>query len=200
VNKRIYSFILAVFFLLLLVSCDKPEQPPVTEPPAVSDAPESTSPVTTSAPETVTAPSVSTAETAPVVPGRLLTAEGELKATPVKNLDLRAKCLVEYREGEDKAKVTVSLYLDHYSMTVGERAGCYLSVNGEKVKFTSPKISAEEESKTSTLLTEQTFELKKDKASGTFKMDLEAVYIFNGVYANTKITDITIKETVNLGS
>ncbi|MBE6564278.1 MAG: hypothetical protein E7655_03250 [Ruminococcaceae bacterium] len=201
-NKRIRFWLLTLLAALLLVSCEREEtpiDPSLTDPEIQSGEP---APVTTAAPETSSALETTTAAppemTAPPS-GKVLTAEGELKATPVKNLDLRAHCRVTYVEGADTAEVTVALYLDHYSMTVGERAGCYVSVNGEKVKFTAPGISLSEESRVSTLLTEQTFQLKKQAGESAFTMDLEAAYIFNGVYANTKITDITIKESVRLG-
>lgn len=164
-----------------------PVSPPVTSAP---EKEETTPPVTTEKEPETTSPSFA---------GKVLSSDGEITSTPVKGLSLRAACHIEAAENATEALFTVSLYLDHYSLSVSERAGCYLSVNGEKVKFTSPKIDREEDKKTSTLLCEHSFTLKKDKPSDAFPVEIDAAYIFNGIYANTKITDITLKEKVEIG-
>lgn len=204
--KKLFAAVLIL--TLLLASCsgrDNTERQNFLESESFYDSPGgndgtsdagSTSNSSEKSPETEPIKDINT-ETAS--PGRLLTAEGVFEQAPVKGLNLRASCRVEMIENSDEAVIFVSLYLDHYEIMIGERAGCHLTVNGEKFKFSAPKIDFSENGvKSSTLLAENSFKLKKSPSEDTFKLDFEALYIFNATYSGEKIDQIIIKDTVEL--
>jgi hypothetical protein len=119
-----------------------PETAPVTDP-VTTVAPE-TEPVTTTPPET-DPPLVG-----PEAPeGFSLTKKYETESGT--KLNVRAVCNA-VRNDNGSVSLTVEVYLIHYSLGMGARNGCRLTINENTVKFSTEKISQTENKKTTTLL------------------------------------------------
>lgn len=120
------------------------EEPITTTPPVTT--PELTVPDTTVPPETTLPPVVPPMGDVP----EDFAMERTFRSESGTYLNLRAELTAVVEDGN--VKVTVSLYLEHYSLFLGARSGGYLSIGDDRSGFVSPKIALEENVKSSTLL------------------------------------------------
>lgn len=105
-------------------------EPPITEPPVTE--PPITEPPADDVPDDFSLNKVFRSES-----GTLLNLRAEVTATAA---------------GNGKVKVTVSLYLEHYTLYLGRRDGCYLTVDGNKHTFTTDAFNVSNPTSQVTLL------------------------------------------------
>jgi len=91
------------------------------------------------------------------------------------------------------ADVTVKVYLQSYTLTVGERKDGRITFGDTEVKYSTPAISITEKTLTRTLLTEQTL---TSVTSFDGECELKVSWHFNGSYTGVKIDYITATETI----
>ncbi len=121
-------------------------EPPVTDP--VTTAPPATEPPVTD--PVTTEPPVTEPPVGPEAPeGFSLTKTYESESGT--KLNIRAVCTA-VRGENGSVSLTVDVYLLHYSLGMGPRNGCLLTVGENTVKFSTERIKQEENKKTSTLL------------------------------------------------
>lgn len=159
------------------------DEPPATEPPA-------TEPPATDPPITIS----------PIPPEPLAPDSGKtvftqtLKTDTGTVLNLRAE-LTGVRQADGKIRLTVSLYLDHYSISFGSRSGCTLSVGQTTKTFTVPSVMQDEEKASATLL--QTLEVT---VSDGETVTVGASYPARAVYAGVEIPVLSLSETVTVAA
>lgn len=91
------------------------------------------------------------------------------------------------------ADVTVRVYLQSYTLNVGERNDGRITFGDTELKFASSAINITEAALTRTLLTEQTL---TSVTSADGECDLEISWHFNGSYSGEKIDYITASDTI----
>ena len=109
-------------------------------------------------------------------------------------LNLRA-AVTGAKLGDGKIRLTVSLYLDHYSISFGARSDCRLAVGDTEKVFTTPALQQTEEKATATLL--QTVEIVVNEGETVM---IRASYPARAVYAGVSIQTLTIEEALTVQS
>ena len=88
-------------------------------------------------------------------------------------------------------RVTASLYLDYYSLGLGGRNGCRLTLGDKTATFSSPAISEEENHAHSQLIGQVETVCKYGET-----LSLYARFPFRGTYSDVEIENMEINETL----
>jgi len=99
----------------------------------------------------------------------------------------------EFLTDKDKLNVTATLYLEYYSLYLGTKQNCRLTVGDKIVTFNVPAISQEEEKAHRLKLTELTVECAKNK-----EIAVKATVPFKGKYGAVEIDNLVIDKTITL--
>ena len=95
----------------------------------------------------------------------------------------------------DNITVTVDVGIDCYSITVGARPDLgQVTVNGKTQTFSSPKITKEENVRSSIHFETLVFVIPKP-LNGEATIDISASWVFNGTYGGKELGTITLSET-----
>ena len=98
----------------------------------------------------------------------------------------------------DTITVTASVGIDCYSISVGARKDLgEITINGKTQTFSSPKITKEENVRSSIHFETLVFTVPKH-ISGETTLNISASWIFNGVYGGKELGTITINETITV--
>lgn len=208
--------VLGLALLLLLSACVGKEKPVGTDPltdavptesvfdttePITTPKETETAPVTTKPEETVTTPTeteptTTKPEETETTPASTDPIRGEIPADPAAKIALSLDWVAEPLS-TDRYKITVILYLNSYSVFVGERDDGELSIGTNRKSFHSDKIDYEDDKKVKTALTEYTFE---HTVSGTDARSLpvSASWYFGGVYAETPVDRLSLDGMIRL--
>ena len=202
--KKIFITLLAILSLLLC-SCggDETSLPPAESnpvPPQESvggDSSEQESvPDTTSRPDQngdISLPADTDYETAQV------NASGHFLSDYGCGLDIEVIWTLE-TTSPGKVMYTAEVYLISYSIKIGARySDCYLSVNGEKVSFTTPSVEAEggkERARTHIASVEKELELSYDTHTYTVSVS----FPFRGTYNGIALPKLEASAIINVQS
>ena len=106
--------------------------------------------------------------------------------------------VLEYSVGDkvDGAyKITVDLYIEHYSLNVTARSNTnYIRIGDETLYFSTDAISYDGKEKKLTKVASYTFTAMTDNAT----LPIYALWNFNGVYSDKPISAIIIENTIQL--
>ena len=95
--------------------------------------------------------------------------------------------------------VTVNVYLQHYSISVGARTNSTIKCGSETHYYTASALSyASGTSLTKTLLGSYTFRVSHDAGGGTKTVPVSASWAFNGTYSGTYVGTITASANITL--
>lgn len=105
------------------------------------------------------------------------------------------RVVVDARDGAVRgtAEVTAVLYMDHHSISMGERQKCEFTVGSKTEEFTAPAMDVEEEIPQTTYITTITTEAN---IGDTIRVYANIPY--NGEYANTVIDAFKLDEMITL--
>lgn len=109
-------------------------------------------------------------------------------------LNLRA-VVTGAKMGDGRIRLTVSLYLDHYSISFGARSDCRIAIGDTEKRFSVPALSQSEEKATATLL--QTLEAIVNEGE---TVTIRASYPARAVYAGVSIQELIIEEALTVRS
>jgi len=109
-------------------------------------------------------------------------------------LNLRA-VVTGAKMGDGRIRLTVSLYLDHYSISFGARSDCRIAIGDTEKRFSVPALSQSEEKATATLL--QTLEAIVNEGE---TVTIRAGYPARAVYAGVSIQELIIEEALTVRS
>jgi len=186
--------ILPLFLLLamLLCACGLNTEPTDTSAtPETPLLPDQISDTTAATPAPPTQPVATTgredAETAPV--GRE-PIRGEISSDSGTKLSLSMDWIAQ-PVSENRYRITAILYLNSYSIFVGERSDGELAVGSHRTTYRSDKIEYEDTRKTRIALTEYTFE-HEFSGTETRALPVSASWHFGGVYAGTPVDWISL--------
>ena len=188
------KWILPLFLVLtlLLCACGREEKPADTSAtPETPLLPDQISDTTAAIPAPPTQPVATTAredvETAPVDREPI---HGEISSDSGTKLSLSMDWIAQ-PVSENRYRITAILYLNSYSIFVGERSDGELAVGSHRTTYHSDKIEYEDTRKTKIALTEYTFE---HEFSGTESraLPVSASWHFGGVYAGTPVEWISL--------
>ncbi len=216
--KKYTLFIVALVLCLSLASCLGDKPPVITDPvtsgilpdpvvttviPDDTDAPITTDPsVTTEAPVATDPPAtapVTEDTTAPVqhphTPGRELGSGFVISDSGTKlNLLLNWSAVDGAEEGT--AVVTVKVFLECYSIFVGERFDGELGVGDEKINYNTPQIEIPGAGFNEIDFGTYTFTVNKSQSAST-TLPITASWHFRGVYAGLSVDYVTIDSTIS---
>jgi|GEM_PF-6172612 len=152
------------------VTTEKETEPETTVPETT--VPETTEPVTTPAPETE----------APII--------GSFSSNTGTNLELVVDYCIE-RMSPVSRRVQVVITLHHYQLYCGARSsGCYLTIDGNTIKYATDPISFDGPGKNVTVL--YTYETSVSNEP----FEISASWLFNGIYSNTEIKTLEASDTI----
>lgn len=216
--KRYILLCALLVLCVTLASCDRTKTPvttdPVTtgilpdpvissDPPVHTDTPITTeSPVTTEAPVTTESPvtTPATEDTTAVIrpphtPGREL-GSGILISDSGTKLNLLLNWTAVDGPEEGTAVVTVKLFLECYSIFVGERYDGELSVGGESINYHTPQLEIPGSGFNEIDFGTYTFTVNKSDASST-TLPISASWHFRGVYAGLSVDRVTVDSSIS---
>lgn len=192
-NKTAVFCLLGLCLCLLLTGCGQSHAAPSPTPaptPRSGELVTTAPPGTTPTPQETPAPPEETAE--PGGPAAPLDESGSLRSDTGTNLNLQADWRVTAVSAQN-VRLTVVLWLESYSLSVGERQLNTLRVNDETYTFqTDPvEVPSGGGDKTFTQLYEWSETLPLG-ADGGFSAELEAVWNFQGSYSGTELETVTV--------
>ncbi len=163
-----------------------------TTPNQTTTPDQTTTPEVTTTPDQTTTPDNTTSpdETDPDIPDGLLL-EKSIKSDTGIALNLRAD--VSAYEQDGKVYLTVSLYLEHYSISINAKYDNSLVIGGEEFKFSTDAIKQEENTKSQTLLCTETVEVEHGDT-----VSIEASFNSKLTYSGVKLDNIELAGTVNV--
>ena len=220
--KKYIIFLAVAALVFTLASCNR-DKPPVTDAPVTTgilpdpvitsdvvpatSAPDTTVPdttvpdVTTDAPVTTEEPvtTPAPADTTEVVqqphsPGRAL-GEGYVISNSGTKLNLLLNWSAVDGEKEGTAVVTVKVYLECYSIFVGERNDGELSVDGTRINYSTPQLEIPGSGFNEIDFGTYTFTVNKSTGATT-TLPVYATWHFRGVYAGLSVDYVTIDSNI----
>ena len=97
--------------------------------------------------------------------------------------------------------VTVTVYLQHYAISVGARNGNTIKCAGEVYTYSTTSLSyASGSPLTKTLLGSHTFRVYHDAGGGVKTVPVSASWTFNGTYSNVYVGTITASTSISLNA
>ena len=216
--KKIIILVSAIVLCLSLTSClgDKPPDPVTTgimPDPVVTAAPPITtdSTVTEAPPETTEPPAVTdppatepvTEDTTEVIkhphtPGRELGSGFVISDSGTKlNLLLNWSAVDGPEDGT--AVVTVKVFLECYSIFVGERFDGELGLGQEKLNFNTPQLEIPGAGFNEIDFGTYTFTVNKSDSAST-TLPITASWHFRGVYAGLSVDTLVINDTITFNN
>ncbi len=216
-----YIFLLAALVLCLSFSSCDGNKPPVTTDPVTSgilpdpvvttdipatEAPSTTEVIVTTEAPVVTDPPVTepvTEDTTAVVehphtPGREL-GSGYVVSDSGTKLNLLLNWSAVDGPEEGTAVITVKVFLECYSIFVGERYDGELSVGDEKINYNTPQLEIPGAGFNEIDFGTYTFTVKKAQASST-TLPITASWHFRGVYAGLSVDYVTIDSSITFNN
>lgn len=217
------TIVIAIIVLVLLLTSTNPEQPADTDLPLVTttaslpsgtSAPPSTettapttdgtNPPTTTAGigETTVQPPVTT--TTPVTQAPPVTPVGPVSGSAygdkLGSLELYAEwTTTAYDAATGNCTLSLNVYCDSYSISIGPRFENYLVINDQRVEFRTEKVSVPtNDFKARTLLYSTEYEVQKDSPGERLDVHIEFGWHYQGSYSGehaewlTLITDFVV--------
>lgn len=115
------------------------------------------------------------------------------------NFNLIAYYSYTQNTSTNKSEVTVTLKLEHSSISATALSGSYLSVAGNKVSYDGKKISKSSSGLTETTLATKTVTVSHS-SDGTGSCNIKGVFVFNGTYSGKYIGTLTLDKTLTLAT
>lgn len=135
----------------------------------------------------------------PVTPlGNVFSASGTIKSDTNKLLKLHIEWKASQTADNEYVDLDITVYLNCYAITVGARTNSTLTVNGEKVEFSTPMIINENNSMTSIELYKKNMQIHNPAREEINSIDIEATYYFGGSYGGEAIGWIEVSGTAIL--
>lgn len=171
------------------------DAPETTEPPVAADTQTTADPVVTTPPDTAPITDDTTAVVQhPHTPGRELGSGYVLSDSGTKlNLLLNWSAVDGAEEGT--AVITVKVFLECYSIFVGERYDGELGVGGEKINYNTPQLEIPGAGFNEIDFGTYTFTVNKSTLSKT-TLPITASWHFRGVYAGLSVDYVTIDSNI----
>lgn len=213
------TIVIAIIVLILLLTSATPEQPADSNPPAVSTtAPNplssltlpstsTTAPTTdgTTPPTTTTVGGNETTAQPPTVTTAPLTdappsvnpigpVSGSAYGDKLGSLELYAEwTTTSYDAVTGSCTLTLSVYCDSYSISIGPRFENYLVINDQRVEFRTEKVSVPtNDFKARTLLYTTEYEVQKDSPNERFDVHVEFGWHYQGSYSGEHAEWLTL--------
>ncbi|NLE12463.1 MAG: hypothetical protein GX628_02175 [Clostridiales bacterium] len=195
--KRITALIIAAAAVFGLCACGligggkNQETQPETDPPV-------TQPVTTAPPpppETTPAP-----ETQPPPPpiGKNLELKGVMRPEKRQKLGIHIEWSASQTETSANAVITLKVYLDCYSILVADK-NCTMTINGEEIKYKTPRISQEENVAASYLLATLTHSVA-NPSDTISEIKVWTAFPFGADYGSTYFGMLEVSGTILLAT
>ncbi len=190
--KKFFALTLALVCLISLCSCNGGEGDETSSnndetiyvPTPVTNGDDTT--VATDAPETTTAPDTTSIDTAaPIVAG---TTSGEFKSETGTSLNLVCEWEKTVKENGE-VTVKISVFLDTYTLFVGERFDGEIKVGDKTVNYKTDAIDYPGTTRQKYLFAEEEIVLSPEYANKD--IEASASWWFGGTYAGLKIDRIT---------
>ena len=98
---------------------------------------------------------------------------------------------------DNTSKVTARLYVKSYSLQASAGPDSYLTINGDKIKWTKTFNIGETSTQKTTYVTEHTVTVPHN-SDGTKSITIKANFEFNGTYSKVYISDLTASKEITL--
>lgn len=172
------------------------DTPATTEPPVTTEVPAtSEAPVTTDPPVTAPVTDDTTAVVPhPHTPGRAL-GSGYLLSDSGTKLNLLLNWAVVDGPEEGTAVVTVKIFLECYSIFVGERYDGELTLGDSSINYSTPQLEIPGSGFNEIDFGTYTFTVNKTSGAST-TVPVSVVWHFRGVYAGLSVEYVTIDSTI----
>ena len=110
------------------------------------------------------------------------------------NNDYKVKLIVEYglvKADDGTEKLNLRVFLQSFSLSLGESRG-KITVNGKDINFRTEKLTIEENSRTKTLLTEQTLDITQKELA------VDVSWHMGITYSGVEVEDLTVSGVITL--
>jgi len=210
-EKQKTSIFIALVLVLLIIaavvawithdSSDEPEDSPSPLPTATSEVVVTTEEPTATPTPAPTAtptptPTPTPAPTAPSGDGRV-NQSGSFSSSTGTNLNI----LVNWKAvslNDSTLALTVEVYVQSYSLDIGQRSGNSIYINSKGYSFvSSPVCHTNDNSLTRTLITSMTVEVPAS-AGSTVSIPVSVDWNYRGVYSGQEIEHITAETTLSI--
>lgn len=177
----------------LITSSDRPTttpKPTTTKPSATNGDPTTTEKPSTDQPPVTDDPIMGDD---PQVPDRPV--DGSAYGDNLDSLQLYAEwTTVSYDESTGSCTLKLDFYCESYSISIGPRFKNYLDINGERVEFSSERISVPtDEHLARSLLYSAEYEIQKDSPAEAFPVQIEFGWHYQGSYSGEFAEWLTLK-------
>ena len=110
------------------------------------------------------------------------------------NNDYKVKLIAEYglvKADDGTEKLNLRVFLQSFSLSLGESRG-KITVNGKDINFRTEKLTIEENSRTKTLLTEQTLDITQKELA------VDVSWHMGITYSGVEVEDLTVSGIITL--
>ena len=181
-----------------IVTTENPVVDDTTDVPVITEAPVTDPPITDAPATEAVTEEVTTVVKAPHQPGRAL-GSGYVISDSGTKLNLLLNWSAVDGEQEGTAVITVKLYLECYSIFVGERYDGEISIGDTKIGYNTPQLEIPGSGFNEIDFGTYTFTVNKSDASAT-TLPISASWHFRGVYAGLSVDFVTINSNISFSN